>query len=218
MPAAPSNRSSTPLIGRVAYGMGVAIGRTVDFVTWPVRAFGGKRKRLTRRKIARSPPAVATGFARPAPRTEVDGDFEAAHIAADEGLSALSHALSNPDPAVRTLALGVICELSGDRAARLLASMLHDPDAKVRSAAADSAAQMRASGTVFSLILALDDSSDDVRMTAAQAIESITGERLTFDELGSAERRAKKIDELKHWWKERRFEELMTDTPMRSEP
>ena len=94
---------------------------------------------------------------------EMRADFTAASLAADAGLHALAQALGDPDPAVRTAALDLVCEFSTDRAAPLLAGMIHDPDPAVRCAAAGAAARLALARTVSSLIVALDDPEAAVR-------------------------------------------------------
>lgn len=190
-----------PIVLRAAYGMGAAARRCVDVLTAPYYAIA----RLFRSDRRRSRRARGEHI-----------DNEAARMAADEGFDALAQALSDPDALVRLKALGVICELSGARAARLLSGMLHDPDPRVRMAAADSAAQLQSFGTVFSLILALEDPIEDVRHAAAQAIETITGRRVPIDVGGTDTSVSEVIAELKRWWKDQRYAQLATESKMRA--
>lgn len=130
----------------------------------------------------------------------------AAELAADEGLTKLAEALSDPDPAARILALDVICEFSEERAARLIASMLYDPEPRVRCAAAQAAVRARASGTVFSLITALGDPDPKVVDAAAAAIEAITGKKVQLEDDVDARREG--LERLTQWWKQQRVSEL----------
>jgi hypothetical protein len=134
--------------------------------------------------------------------------LEAAQLAADDGMAALSHALSNPNPEARVLALEVICEFSQERASRILSRMTLDPEPTVRAAAADAAGRIQASGTVFSLIFALDDPEESVRTAAAIAIETITGKSIAHQALSTPTGRHSQIALLKNWWKEQRLTTL----------
>lgn len=202
MPYAPHHdRPTFPRLARVAYGLGTVLRGSVEVATFPYRS--------VRRLVGRRRREQAQGTVHP------DARYEAAHIAADEGLGALARALADPDPTTRTTALDVICELSGKRAARLLAGVLHDPDPDVRAAAAGAAAEIGATGTVFSLILALDDPARRVRAAAARAIEVITGRPVEPEQGGDPARRQQQIEQLKQWWKEERFAELASEAALR---
>ena len=203
-----------PILVRMAHGSGAAVRHTLDAMTWPLRTV----RRVLGRGGARGPEEgiavlrrqrLDLSEVRRRGAADARASFEAAHIAADEGLSALSETLSDADPAVRMLAIDVVSELSGERAARLLGAVLHDPDPTVRRAAALAAGRLRASGTVFSLILAVEDPSADVRAAAARAIEDITGRPVSTE--GSAAMRERAVRELKKWWKERRYAELAAE-------
>ena len=141
----------------------------------------------------------------PAPRS--------AGLRSDGALEALSKALSDPDPATRWTALEVVTEFSEDRAGGLLQWMIHDPDPRVRIAAMEAAARMAAPSLVFSLILALEDHELMVREAAAASLEEITARTLEFDVYASPETRRARIEELKSWWKERRWAELTASDP-----
>ncbi|MEE8408210.1 MAG: HEAT repeat domain-containing protein [Myxococcota bacterium] len=130
----------------------------------------------------------------------------AARAAEDRGLRRLAIALSDPDPAARVQALGVVGELSEDVATSLLAGALVDTNASVRCAAAAAAAQAKAHGVVFSLIIALEDPDLKVRKAAAAALATITGKDTDFGD--DEDQRSAKIEELKRWWKQLRFEQL----------
>lgn len=129
---------------------------------------------------------------------------------AGDGTGELARALADPDPLVRALALETVGDFTGDRAGRLLAAVLHDSDPRVRCAAAAAAARAGASGAVFSLILSLDDDNRDVRLASARAIQQITGKEIDDHRLNDSESRIEALDELKAWWKQRRFAELAT--------
>lgn len=147
-----------------------------------------------------------------------DVPFEAARVASDQGLGALSRTLADPDPAVRVLAVDVVCEFAEGRAAKLLSGILCDPDAGVRAAAAAATGRVRATGAVFSLILALDDPDRHVRDAASHALREITGKdpELGLDDDPVA--RHKRVMELKRWWKEQRFSQLAAEIEEEEQP
>lgn len=178
-------RSRRGVLDRIAYELGVALRRTTDTVA------------ATRRAVPRTVSWRAV---------ERRATVRRSAAAAEPGLRSLCAALSDADPAARVHALGVVGELSADTAAGLLAGALVDPDPSVRCAAAAAAARARAHGVVFSLIIALDDPDPSVRKAAGAALADITGKDT---ELGDdPEQRRARIDELKQWWKQLRFEQL----------
>lgn len=180
--------------GRIGGGLGVAARHAASVFGLPSRA-------LRRAK------GVVTGMRPRGGRgAGDDGALGAARFGDDESLRRLARALADPDPHKRELALGVVCEFSSERASRLLSGMLHDPEPHVRCAAAACAMRVEAMGAVFALILALDDPDAEVRRAAEQALAAITGDPIDLDESGAG--REAKIEELKRWWKERRFQEL----------
>jgi len=217
------------LFERAAYLLGVAVGSAAELLRVPYRlvADNGGRDRGATEPAAGESPSQGRGFLRGrrggGPRSRHASEAterrdapvpaihdRAARVAADEGQPALASALSDPDPAVRRLAMRTVGELSDERATRVLTEVLHDPDASVRCAAAAAAARSRASGVVFSLILALDDPDADVRAASLLAIEEITGEAIDPAAVEDSKRRRKLVADLKQWWKERRFAELAT--------
>ena len=144
--------------------------------------------------------------------------FSAAQLAADQGLTALSTALADPDPTRRILALEIIARFSEDRATHLLSGVLQDPHPKVRAAAAATAGGLGAPAIVFMLILMLADPDPVVRATARTAIEEITGHRVALDESPSSGSYRRQVDDLKRWWKQRRFVQLAAEAQIRVEP
>jgi HEAT repeat protein len=129
-------------------------------------------------------------------------------LAANGGLASLARALDNPDPALRACALAVICELGDNRAPQVLKTMLLDPSAMVRCAAVRAASRVEATDVVVSLIIALTDPDGEVRAAAADAVSGITGRQLIC---GGPDGRVDpgEIEELKQWWREKRFAELV---------
>ncbi len=218
------------LVERAAYLLGVAVGSAAELVRVPYRLLSdvakpargsepgrergrdslGERRPRDRRQSASTERAAAPVIERDLPAAALNE--RAARVASDEGQPALASALSDPDPAVRRLALRTVGELSDERATRVLTEVLHDPDPSVRCAAAAAASRSRASGVVFSLILALDDPDPDVRAASLLAIEEITGEAIEAGAIEDKARRRELVDALKQWWKERRFTELATQT------
>jgi HEAT repeat protein len=218
------------LMERAAYLIGVAVGSAAELIRVPYRLLSdvaapargsetagardgdrrGDRMSAERRRSAPRELSYTPAVDRDLPSAALNE--RASRVAADEGQPALASALSDPDPAVRRLAMRTVGELSDERATRVLTEVLHDPDPSVRSAAAAAAARSRASGVVFSLILALDDPDSDVRAASLLAIEEITGEAIEAGAVEDATRRRELIEGLKQWWKERRFAELATQT------
>jgi len=191
-----------PLLRRVGMALGGATGLVVRSLGWP---FSGRR-RSAAKKSDDAPPAPARA-SRSRDRDK-SRPPDPARLGSAEGLEALTRALADPDPAVRSLALEVVTEFSGERASRLLGGMLQDPDPNVRCAAAAAATRVGSSATVFSLILALEDSEPTVREAAASAIETIGGRRIDRAALADPATAGPQLDDLKAWWKDRRLAEL----------
>ena len=191
-----------PLLRRMGMALGGAAGRVV-------RTFGSPFARGGRRAGPRpaAPPAAPPDAARPRARDR-SRPPDPAQLGSAGGLEALTHALADPDPSVRSLAIEVGTEFSGERASRLLGGMLQDPDPAVRCAAAAAATRIGSSAVVFSLILALEDSESSVREAAASAIETIGGRSVDRGALGDPAAAGRLVDDLKTWWKDRRLAEL----------
>jgi HEAT repeat protein len=102
--------------------------------------------------------------------------------------------------------VAVVCELADVRAGEVLKTMLLDPSAMVRCAAIRSASRVRTTDVLASLIVALRDPDAGVRAAAVDAVSSIRGRRLSYKEAGAVD--PGEIEELKRWWRERRFAEL----------
>jgi HEAT repeat protein len=104
--------------------------------------------------------------------------------------------------------VAVLCELADVRAREVLKTMLLDPSAMVRCAAIRSAARVSGTDVLASLIVALSDPDADVRTAAVEAVSGITGRRLTpKGPAGAVD--PNEIEDLKRWWRERRFAELV---------
>lgn len=203
----PVKSSAVVQVGRQ---LGRATRGVTKVVTYPYRAVVSWHRRRKNSKNLVSGWSVDFNTADlrgPDPRE--GARFEAAEESANQGLNALARALADPDPALRSQALEVICQFSAERAVRLLIGVLHDPDPKVRAAAAETAGRLGASGAVLSLIFALDDSDIEVRLAAAGAIEQITDMPVNVENDEPAVRE-RKIQELKDWWRDQRFSELTT--------
>lgn len=132
-------------------------------------------------------------------------------LTGDTATEILTEALSNPNPKVRAMALDSIGEYYSEATSVHVLEALHDLDAKVRSAAIAAAKRAGLSSAVFSLILLLDDDDGNVRKQAVAAIASITGEKVDFDPMCEESVRAKNIERLKTWWKDKRFANLTTE-------
>jgi beta-phosphoglucomutase-like phosphatase (HAD superfamily) len=182
---------------RIARRLGRVARRSVGLLAAPAKLLLPRRR--TRANAVTSQP---TGGGVP----------ELASLASDRGLQSLAKALADPDPAARALALELVCEFSGPRAARLLGSMLQDPEPAVRCAAAAAAARVRTPAVVFSLILALEDADPEVRAAAAAGFQSITLRHIDPVALEEPAARTAIVDDLKAWWKDHRFTELATLT------
>jgi HEAT repeat protein len=135
-------------------------------------------------------------------------DRDPTPLAANRGLASLARALDDPDPALRARAVAVVCELGDVRAREVVKTMLLDPSPMVRSAAVRSAARVGTTEVLGSLIVALTDSDAEVRAAAVDAVNGMTGRRLSSERpdghLDPAE-----IEDLKRWWRDRRFAELV---------
>jgi HEAT repeat protein len=104
--------------------------------------------------------------------------------------------------------VAVLSELADVRATEVLKTMLLDPSAIVRCAAVRSAARVRTTDVLASLIVALTDPDAEVRAAAVDAVSDITGRRLTQKGPGGVVD-PREIEDLKRWWRERRFAELV---------
>jgi hypothetical protein len=210
----------------LARRLGVAARRVVWLAGYPDRVLSAAlahmlehnrhRRRVRRSRLDRSGSAALVS--RPlrmaaGPDSWDLGEFMPARLAADEGLKALSRALGDPDPSVRTAALEVVCEFSADRAAPLLAGMIHDSDPSVRCAAAAAAARLEVVRAVSSLIVALDDPEASVRAAAAEAIETITGKPVPLASAADQAARRQQVELLKQWWKQERLAQLSAALP-----
>jgi len=128
----------------------------------------------------------------------------------EPSLAALARALAHPDAAVRTTALAVVTEFSGQRAELLVSSLMRDPDPAVRCAAAAAAARMDGKRIGASLIVALEDPSPEVRRAAARAIRETAGMVVAISEPdGIADTR--QLGALRASWKQRRLAELIAE-------
>jgi hypothetical protein len=117
---------------------------------------------------------------------------------------------------MRARAVAVLSEFADDRARQVLKTMLLDSSAMVRCAAVRSAARVGTTDVLASLIVTLTDPDTEVRAAAAEAVSSITGRRLSCNGRNRAEGGvdpgevdAGEIEDLKRWWRERRFAELL---------
>ena len=196
------DRPTDGLLRRVARGLGGAAGRAVRSLAWPFRR---SSHAPPARPLDAPPPAGRTAGPRERDRSRPP---DPSQLASAEGLESLTRALADPDPAVRALALEVVSEFSGDRAARVLGGMLQDPEPGVRRAAATAATRVRSSAVVFSLILALEDADPTVQDAAASAIETIGGRPIDRAGLNDPVAAGRMVEELKVWWKDRRLAEL----------
>ncbi len=139
---------------------------------------------------------------------DASADRDSTQLAANRGLASLARALDNPDPALRARAVVVLCELADVGARDVLKTMLLDPSAMVRCAAIRSAARVKTTEVLASLIVALTDPDAEVRTAAADAVSRITGRRLSCKQPDGGVDPGE-IEDLKRWWRERRFAELV---------
>lgn len=122
-----------------------------------------RRPRRRRKPVpsARGTAALRSGKIRPG-----NGDRASSGGAA---FAVQARALSDPDPAVRALALRIVAEFSKRHAAPQVAAALFDIEPSVRAVAAGCAARV-GSSVAPALLAALDDREADVRNAAARAL------------------------------------------------
>jgi len=193
-----SRNGRTPIqdVGRLTYRMGIAVRRALDLIRSGYRVMMDRLRSMPRaRGLLCSGPVRAPVVSGPA---------------AGEPSTALAGGMADPDPGVRSFALGTIGEHSGEEATLLVLEALDDPEPSVRCAAAAAAARARIPSAVFSLILMLADPVPRVVREARDAIEKITGRRVGFGPRSDASTRRKKTAELRAWWKGERFARLST--------
>lgn len=184
--------------GRAAYYLGLGLGKTVRFVTYPFRALAGRSGARPGARSARLPgdsagARVFSTLKRMHDRVRRLEDEVRAH-GSPAPPSHWSEAAGGP--------------AADDPAVVVLEAMQH-PDPSVRCEAADAAASQGLTSCVFSLILLLDDPESRVRDRAAVAIKAITGRKLRLK--GSDDEIRGQIDELKDWWKRERFNRLAAE-------
>jgi hypothetical protein len=123
-------------------------------------------------------------------------------------MAAVARALDNPDPALRAGAVAVLGELADARAREVLKTMLLDPSAMVRCMAIRSAARVGTTDVLASLIVALSDPDAEVRAAAVDGVSGMTGRRLSCEGPGGRVD-PRELEDLKRWWREQRFAELV---------
>jgi len=184
---------------RAVFYLGLGLGKTVRFITYPFRAIAGRAGESAGRRRER------VGY--PVPRNRVVTTLTRMHDRVKR-LEEEIRAHGTPDPPGRWSNDRLDGATVEDPAVVVLEAM-QDPDPAVRCEAADAAAKGGLISCVFSLILLLDDTKPRVRGRAAAAIESITGRKLDLSGSG-ADPRAQ-IGELKSWWKKERFTRLAAE-------
>lgn len=183
--------------GRAAYYLGLGLGKTVRFVTFPFRALAGRTGGRPGARIGRLPGGSAG--------SRVFSTLKRMHDRVRR-LEDEVRAHGTPTPSYRSEAAGG--PAVDDPAVVVLEAMQH-PDPSVRCEAADAAGSQGLTSCVFSLILLLDDPEPRVRDRAVVAIGAITGRKLRLK--GSADEIRGQIDELKDWWKKERFNRLAAE-------
>jgi HEAT repeat protein len=87
--------------------------------------------------------------------------------------------------------------------------MLLDPSPMVRAAAVRSAALVKTTDVLASLIVTLNDPDAEVRAAAVKAVSGMTGRHLSCEGPGGGVD-AREMEDLKRWWREKRFAELVS--------
>lgn len=214
-----AQRSVQPI--RVTYVIGKMARRAVEAVQAPYRFLAEKLGQASLKKAGRSKNKTHQIGVRLSQMTSRLQEMEESlqrnlgteaveqAMETDRQISqVLGEAMTNPDPAVRAVALGTIGTFVNEDITLLILDAFHDPEPTVRRAAVQAAAKAGISSAVFSLIFLLSDRDSNVCQEAWMAIEQITGKKVNYNPRDDEQTRQQKIEKIKSWWKEERFTRL----------